>query len=269
MIVELDGRIVGYARVEWSDQNDGSRTFDQICIVDPIVRGRGIGSALLAWGEERAREIAAQHPVDCPQWHGAGSVGRRRPRRAASSGAMAMNRSGRSSSWSARRSTASRRPSCPRGSRSGRSTGDALRLVFDASGKAFRDHWGSVDDDEASFERFVGDPRTDPSLFVVAFAGEEVAGAVLNVIDDEENAMFDRRRGLLDSVFVRRPYRQRGLGRALVLRSLEVLRERGMTSASLGVDSENPNAALHLYEACGFERIRSSTAWRKPLEPRR
>ena len=79
--------------------------------------------------------------------------------------------------------------------------------------------------------------------------------------------MFDRRRGLLDSVFVRRPYRQRGLGRALVLRSLEVLRERGMTSASLGVDSENPNAALHLYEACGFERIRSSTAWRKPLEP--
>jgi ribosomal protein S18 acetylase RimI-like enzyme len=79
--------------------------------------------------------------------------------------------------------------------------------------------------------------------------------------------MFDRRRGLLDSVFVRRPYRQRGLGRALVLRSLEVLRERGMTTASLGVDSENPNAALHLYEACGFERIRSSTAWRKPLDP--
>jgi ribosomal protein S18 acetylase RimI-like enzyme len=141
-----------------------------------------------------------------------------------------------------------------------------LRTIFDAGGKAFRDHWGSVHDDEASFERFSGDPRTDTSLFVVAFAGEEVAGAVLNVIDDEENAMFDRRRGLLDSVFVRRPYRQRGLGRALVLRSLEVLRERGMTSAFLGVDSENPNAALHLYEACGFERARSSTSWRKPLD---
>jgi ribosomal protein S18 acetylase RimI-like enzyme len=39
-----------------------------------------------------------------------------------------------------------------------------------------------------------------------------------------------------------------------------------MTSASLGVDADNPNAALHLYESCGFDRVRSSIAWRKPLE---
>ena len=266
VIVELDGRIAGYARVEWSDQNDGSRTFDQICIVDPIVRGRGIGSALLAWGEERAREIAGQHPVDCPQWHGADLWD------GDDRGVRLVRRHGyepvRTFFFMVRPTLDGIAPAVvPEGFALRPVDRDALRLVFDASGKAFRDHWGSVDDDEASFERFVGDPRTDPSLFVVAFAGEEVAGAVLNVIDDEENAMFDRRRGLLDSVFVRRPYRQRGLGRALVLRSLEVLRERGMTSASLGVDSENPNAALHLYEACGFERIRSSTAWRKALEP--
>src|SRR4029450_4609617 len=93
-----------------------------------------------------------------------------------------------------------------------------LRDVFDAGGKAFRDHWGSIEEDEASFERFASDTRTDPALFVVGFAGDEIAGAVLNVIDDAENGLFDRRRGLLDSVFVRRPYRQRGLGRALVLR---------------------------------------------------
>jgi len=131
--------------------------------------------------------------------------------------------------------------------------------------KAFRDHWGAVHDDDASFERFAGDPRLDPSLFVVAFAGDEIAGAVLNVIDDEENGRSERRRGLLDSVFVRRPYRQRGLGRALVNQSLARLHERGMTSACLGVDSENQNAAVHLYESCGFERTRSNTYWHKPL----
>ena len=43
----------------------------------------------------------------------------------------------------------------------------AARQVFDADVKAFRDHWGSVVDDEAAFERFAGDHRTDPSLFVV------------------------------------------------------------------------------------------------------
>jgi hypothetical protein len=39
-----------------------------------------------------------------------------------------------------------------------------------------------------------------------------------------------------------------------------------MTSAELGVDSESPNAALHLYETCGFAPVRSSTYWRKPLD---
>jgi ribosomal protein S18 acetylase RimI-like enzyme len=143
-----------------------------------------------------------------------------------------------------------------------------LREIFDADAKAFRDHWGSVHDDEAAYDRFASDHRTDPSLFVVAFAGDEVAGAVLNLIDDAENELFDRRRGLLDSVFVRRPYRRRGLGRALVQRSLAVLRDRGMTSAALGVDAQNPHEALRLYEACGFERVRSSTSWRKPLDGR-
>jgi mycothiol synthase len=265
LIVEFDGRTVGYARVEWSDQNDGTRTFDQICIVDPSVRGRGIGAALLAWGEARAREIAAQNPVNCPQWHGADLWD------ADTRGERLVRRHGyepvRTFYYMVRPTLDRIAPAVVPEGFAIRPVGPGdLRTIFDAGGKAFRDHWGSVHDDEASFERFAGDPRTDTSLFVVAFAGEEVAGAVLNVIDDEENAIFDRRQGLLDSVFVRRPYRQRGLGRALVLRSLEVLRERGMTSASLGVDSENPNAALHLYEACGFERVRSSTSWRKPLD---
>jgi ribosomal protein S18 acetylase RimI-like enzyme len=100
---------------------------------------------------------------------------------------------------------------------------------------------------------------------VVAFAGDQVAGAVVNIIDDDENELYDRQRGLLDSVFVRRPYRRRGLARALLLRSLEVFRERGMTSAWLGVDADNANEALRLYETCGFASERSATAYRKPI----
>jgi ribosomal protein S18 acetylase RimI-like enzyme len=39
-----------------------------------------------------------------------------------------------------------------------------------------------------------------------------------------------------------------------------------MTSAWLGVDADNANAALHLYTTCGFEIGRSTTAYRKPLD---
>ena len=71
--------------------------------------------------------------------------------------------------------------------------------------------------------------------------------------------------GWLDSVFTRRPWRQRGLARALIARSLVVLRERGVSSAALGVDASNPNQALGLYESCGFRRASSTTSYRKAV----
>jgi ribosomal protein S18 acetylase RimI-like enzyme len=111
------------------------------------------------------------------------------------------------------------------------------------------------------------DPNFDPSLFVVAWDGEEIAGAVLNLIDADENAALGRQRGLLDSVFVRRPWRRRGLAAALVGRSLALLRERGMTSAWLGVDADNPMGALGVYQRAGFTVHERSTAYHKPMDP--
>ena len=51
---------------------------------------------------------------------------------------------------------------------------------------------------------------------------------------------------------VRRPWRRRGLARALVAESLRALRDAGMTSAVLGVDADNPTGALGVYEDNGF-----------------
>jgi ribosomal protein S18 acetylase RimI-like enzyme len=49
--------------------------------------------------------------------------------------------------------------------------------------------------------------------------------------------------------------------------SLHRLREAGMDEAMLGVDSENPNGALGLYEGLGFEIHTRSAAYRRPLDP--
>lgn len=138
----------------------------------------------------------------------------------------------------------------------------ALRQVFDADVEAFRDHFGWSEGSDERFAAFLEEPETDPDLWLVAFDGAEVAGAVLNGIhvspDGEQS-------GWLDSIFTRRPWRQRGLARALIARSLGLLRDRGLTDASLGVDLANPNQALALYESCGFRTVSSSTAYRKPL----
>ena len=51
---------------------------------------------------------------------------------------------------------------------------------------------------------------------------------------------------------VRRPWRRRGLASALILSACVALRERGMTEAALGVDSESLSGALGMYERLGF-----------------
>ena len=80
-----------------------------------------------------------------------------------------------------------------------------------------------------------------------------------------ENAHHGRERGLVAAVYTRRQWRRRGLARALIARCLVRLRERGMTSAYLGVDGLNPNQATDLYASLGFEVVSTSYDWTKPL----
>jgi ribosomal protein S18 acetylase RimI-like enzyme len=138
--------------------------------------------------------------------------------------------------------------------------------IWQADHDAFRDHWGGHDPSEANFRRWAESPEFDPSLFVVAYDGDEIAGGVLNAIYPEENEELGIRRGWLDSVFTRRAWRRRGLARSLIVRSLHLLRERGMEIAALGVDADNPSGALGLYESVGFAPTERFTAWRRPLE---
>jgi ribosomal protein S18 acetylase RimI-like enzyme len=44
------------------------------------------------------------------------------------------------------------------------------------------------------------------------------------------------------------------------------LRDRGMTAAQLGVDSQNPNEALALYQRHRFEVTRTMTELHRPFE---
>jgi len=117
--------------------------------------------------------------------------------------------------------------------------------VHAAAEEAFRDHWrpGSMDLEEWLAFRFER-PDLDLDLWWVAWDGEEVAGSLL--------AFETPLGGYLDSLSVRRPWRGRGLGRALLREAFAELRRRGFPRAYLGVDSENPTGAMGLYESVGM-----------------
>ena len=146
-------------------------------------------------------------------------------------------------------------------------TRDMALAVWRADVEAFQDHWGGFDGSDERLDDWLARPSTDMSMWLVAFDGDEVAGGVINAIDENENAALGVQRGWLNSVFTRRAWRRRGLAAALIARSLVLLRERGMTAAVLGVDADNPTGALGIYPRAGFEVNYRSTAWRKAIEP--
>src|SRR5262249_958325 len=116
--------------------------------------------------------------------------------------------------------------------------------IWQASAEAFLDHWGASAPDEAEYEKRLNDPSQQPDLWVVAWAGDEVAGSILNYIHHEHNARSGRRLGYTESISVRRPWRRHGLARALLARSMQLHKSWGMTQTALGVDTENPSGAL-------------------------
>lgn len=265
-VVELGGRVVAYTERDWIDTTDGLREYRASCWIDPAARRRGIGTMLVARNEAHRRALAATHDTDRPRVLGMGVA-------ETNLGGMALAR--QFGYEPARWFTDMERslgdplpaiPPLPDGLELRPLTPDVARTVWEADLEAFRDHWGGWDPSEASFLRWIESPEYQPELAVVAWDGDEVAGAVLNAIYREENAELGISRGWLDDVFTRRAWRRRGLARALIVRSLHLLRERGMSVAALGVDADNPSGALGLYESAGFAPTERFVAWRKPME---
>jgi ribosomal protein S18 acetylase RimI-like enzyme len=91
------------------------------------------------------------------------------------------------------------------------------------------------------------------------------------VRDREEIAAFARceegRRGgaLVGELGVRKPWREQGLGRALLQHAFRELRRRGVERVGLVVDSANPSGATRLYESVGMLVEADHVTFAKPV----
>lgn len=105
---------------------------------------------------------------------------------------------------------------------------EQYRAVWDAKEEARQDHWGYGPTTDSDFARWIEIRAFTPHLWKVAWDGDQVAGMVLNRLDVEENAQYHRQRGYAKEVFVRRPWRRRGLARSLLVQSIEMFKVMGM-----------------------------------------
>jgi ribosomal protein S18 acetylase RimI-like enzyme len=263
-LVEHAGELVAYSGGRWWQTADQTFVHAAWIMALPEWRGQGIEQQLLAKFQARVHEIASNHPPGAIHWL-----------------QMFLRES---QTWLINLAAADGyqpvryfyemvrpdlenildsllppevqvRPILP----------EHYRKVWDATVDIFSGDWEEPNHDESDYERWLKSPHFDPTMWQVAWVGDEVVGHVLNFVDDDENRQYHRKRGHTEDIGVRKAWRRRGIARALLVRSLHMFRDMGFDSTTLGVDVQNPNNALRLYESAGYVREQTTIAYRREM----
>ncbi len=264
LVAEIEGEMIAYSRAWWEQESEGDRIYTFIGLLVPAWRRKGIGKAMIRHAERRLCEIAGEHPAEVPKYLQRGVVD-------SEVGLEALLRNEGyvplRYGFSMVRATSQPLPEAPlpEGLEVRPVRDEDVRQIVEASDEAFRDHWGHRPMTEDDLRHWMSDRAFDPSLWVVAWDGDQVAGSVLGYLDQAENDAHGRKRGYTECIWVRRPWRRRGLARALLVRSIAMFVEMGMEETALGVDTQNPHGALRLYQSVGYQVERRHTTYRKPL----
>lgn len=259
-----DGALVGCVEVWGFPPYVGYWVWGRVL---PSWRDRGVGTALMDWAEARVGQDLGRAPEEAQVAIDTGVFSGEQP------AIDLMNDRGYSAyrySLTMERSLSDLppAPALPdgivlRGMRPGEE-----RLVYRAVDESFQDHRGHVpSDEETNFPSWLhhatARPGYDPELWLLATEGDEIAGIAMCY----PSRAGDEQHGWVGTLGVRRAWRKRGVGRALLLGAFERLRERGCTRVGLGVDAHSLTGATRLYEGVGMRAVQQFIGFQKVLRP--
>jgi mycothiol synthase len=235
--------------------------------VDPAYQGMGVGTWLLHWAEERALRELPNVPAEL---RFAPRVGTMREADHARKLFESLGYEKIRSSYHMliEMDAPVPDPVFPEGItlRTYETEADAEAL-YTAVEDSFKDHFGFVPENPEEglkrFKHFWLGEGTDTSLLFMAMDGDQVAG--INLC--RPHSFDDPEMGWVGTLGVRREYRKRGLGLALLRHSFNEFYRRGKRKVGLGVDAQNLTGALRLYEGAGMHVHQSFDQYEKELRP--
>lgn len=145
-----------------------------------------------------------------------------------------------------------------------------LEAVYKAQEEAFSEDWGYV---ERPFEEnfpiwksYSFEARKlKPELWFLAVEEDTIAG----YINSQEQSENGPDMGWIPTLAVRKHYRRRGLGQALLYHAFRALQARGVQRVGLGVDAKNKTGATRLYERVGMHVDQEFVNYEIELRPGR
>ncbi len=256
LVLSPEGQVIAFASV---DHNEHARIYvggD----VHPNYRGRGIGTYLLRLNEERAHQHIADAPADARvsmlTWLHEKDIAARH--------LVEKHEYKQIRSFWRMKIELHEAPPLPRWADgiTVRTLADDLSLfkaVYEADEEAFQDHWGHTTTPFEGWEHWTRKrEHYDPSLWFLAMAGDEIAAVSLC---EDEKALG----GWVQSLGVRRQWRRKGIGEALLYQSFSEFYKRGIHEVYLGVDASSLTGATRLYERVGMHIDRRSDTYEKEI----
>jgi ribosomal protein S18 acetylase RimI-like enzyme len=261
VMAEIAGRLVGYNSVTSWTEEDGTAVYLHLGWLLPDWRSMGIGSALFRAAEARCRERATTERSVATAVYATNATSTERE-------ATALTLA---NGYSVVRRLADMKllapipieePPLPTGVEVRPVVPDQYLAIFRGYRAIWSGLWGVEQETDDTYREFLDDmvnvPGYHPDLWRVAWSGDEVVGLVFCHLYD----------GFADvtEVGVRADWQRRGLARALLVRAMRAVPERGVEDIRIVTDALDGRGARSLYESVGFRSLKEHVLYRKPME---
>jgi mycothiol synthase len=252
ILVTHNGTVVGYAMVTWWHERDGTWLYLHRGHLLPHHRGQGIGTDMLAWAENRIRELVQQHGTRATAVFGASAAATEHD------ATKLLLDNGYERVFSL---VELEMPDLARLAYTAAPDGIHLGPIDESS---YHAAWRTVVDSytgadaipDWTFESFQA--TADPTCWRAAYDGDDMVAVALGT--QRPNGV-----GEIEELSVSTTHRRKGIGRAVLLDGLRCLNEHGATRARLYTGTGNPHRSYDLYEGVGFQRRNEYVRYRKAL----
>ncbi|MFB0514721.1 MAG: GNAT family N-acetyltransferase [Candidatus Bathyarchaeia archaeon] len=143
---------------------------------------------------------------------------------------------------------------------------DDIKLLNWLENETFKEHFNFRPETVEETKYFVETrPWCDIAEYFFAYLDDKPVGHVGVGIDTKFIKHKGIKRGWIMTIGVLKPLRIKGIGTALMLHALKLLKTKEMKEAELGVDNSNPTKATELYKKVGFKVVKKDLTYLKTI----